>query len=163
MDREIRAQERHQQSEARRQREAAVAFDLQKHAVQVHTQLSQLHKHLPSDPADKSNEVRSGRSFENKDRLDKIEVLATTATPSTSSTVYKTCFSYRFENFIHTIISMLQKSHTLPNTAIVPKAALATVAPILPFGVTTLRDDSTESDQSLIGSQAHPEAIQRYL
>lgn len=42
-------------------------------------------------------------------------------------------------------------------------AALATVAPILPFGVTTLRDDSTESDQSLVGSQPQPEAFQRFL
>lgn len=92
MDREIRAQERHQQSEARRQREAAVAVELQKHAVQVHTQLSQLHKYLPGSPrdlSDRSNETRSGHSFENKDRLDQIEALATTATPSTSSTVYK--------------------------------------------------------------------------
>lgn len=66
-----------------------------------------------------------------------------------------------------------QKSHTTqsaqtPNTsnASVPIAgalALATVAPILPFGVTTLRDDSTESDQSLIGSQTQPEAFQRFL
>lgn len=48
----------------------------------------------------------------------------------------------------------------------VPLAALATVAPILPFGVTTLRDDSkdsTESDQSLIGSQPQSEAFQRFL
>lgn len=48
----------------------------------------------------------------------------------------------------------------------VPIAALATVAPILPFGVTTLRDDSkdsTESDQSLIGSQPQSEAFQRFL
>lgn len=62
---------------------------------------------------------------------------------------------------------MFQKSHTIhssqtPNTnnaKILPIAALATVAPILPFDVTTLRDDSTESNQSLIGTQAP----QRYL
>lgn len=56
----------------------------------------------------------------------------------------------------------------LPGTGVlagqsVPLAALATVAPILPFGVTTLRDDSTESDQSLIGSQPQSEAFQRFL
>lgn len=45
----------------------------------------------------------------------------------------------------------------------IPLAALATVAPILPFGVTTLRDDSTESDQSLTCSQVAPEAFQRFL
>lgn len=42
-------------------------------------------------------------------------------------------------------------------------AALTTVAPILPLGVTTLRDDSTESDQSLTYSQSQSEAIQRYM
>lgn len=45
----------------------------------------------------------------------------------------------------------------------IPLAALATVAPILPFGVTTIRDDSTESDQSLIGSHPQSEAFQRFL
>lgn len=39
-------------------------------------------------------------------------------------------------------------------------AALATVAPILPLGVTALRerDDSTESDQSLTYSHSQPDA-----
>lgn len=43
-------------------------------------------------------------------------------------------------------------------------AALATVAPILPvLGVTGLRDDSTESDQSLTYSQSHSEVFQRFM
>lgn len=74
-----------------------------------------------------------------------------------------------------TYIFLIQdpKSHCshggqIPGTGVlagqsVPLAALATVAPILPFGVTTLRDDSTESDQSLIGSQPQSEAFQRFL
>lgn len=177
MDREIRAQERHQQSEAKRHRDAAITAELQKQAVQVHTQLSQLHKHIPGSPRElsgKSSESRSGRSnSDQKDRSEKIETLATTATPSTSSTVhYKLDFvvvekSVIFNSFL---IFQEQKSQTAPSSntpntssGTVPVAALATVAPILPFGVTTLRDDSTESDQSLIGPQAHPEVIQRYL
>lgn len=42
-------------------------------------------------------------------------------------------------------------------------AALATVAPILPLGVTTLQDDSTESEQSLTGSQGQSEALHRFM
>lgn len=42
-------------------------------------------------------------------------------------------------------------------------AALATVAPILPLGVTTLRDDSTESDQSLTYSHSQPDALHRFM
>lgn len=104
MDREIRAQERHHQSEAKRQREAAIAAELQKHAVQVHTQLSQLHRHLPGSPrelSDRSSETRSGRSshLDYKDRLDKIEALATSTTPSTSSAVYSIDV-LRFVSFI---------------------------------------------------------------
>lgn len=45
----------------------------------------------------------------------------------------------------------------------IPLAALASVAPILPFGITTIRDDSTESDQSLIGTHPQSEAFQRFL
>lgn len=90
MDREIRAQERHQQSEARRHKEAAIAAELQKHAAQVHTQLSQLHKHIPGSPRelhDKSGDSKSSRSHQDsKDRSDKSETLAT-ATASTSSIV----------------------------------------------------------------------------
>ena len=42
-------------------------------------------------------------------------------------------------------------------------AALATVAPILPLGVTGFRDDSTESDQSLTYSHNPPDALQRFM
>lgn len=36
-------------------------------------------------------------------------------------------------------------------------------APILPLGIATLRDDSTESDQSLTGSQSQSEALHRFV
>ncbi len=42
-------------------------------------------------------------------------------------------------------------------------ATLATVAPILPLGVTTLRDDSTESDQSLTYSHSQQDALHRFM
>lgn len=41
--------------------------------------------------------------------------------------------------------------------------ALATVAPILPLGVTGFRDDSTESDQSLTYSQSQSEALHKIM
>lgn len=42
-------------------------------------------------------------------------------------------------------------------------AALATVAPILPLGVSGIRDDSTESDQSLTYSHNPPDVLQRFM
>uniref|UniRef100_A0A1A9UHN0 Uncharacterized protein n=1 Tax=Glossina austeni TaxID=7395 RepID=A0A1A9UHN0_GLOAU len=42
-------------------------------------------------------------------------------------------------------------------------AATAAIIPILPLGVATLRDDSTESDQSVTCSQAQPDAYHRII
>lgn len=42
-------------------------------------------------------------------------------------------------------------------------SALTTVAPSVPHGAATLRDDSTESEQSLTCSQSQSEALHRYM
>lgn len=42
-------------------------------------------------------------------------------------------------------------------------AATAAIIPILPLGVAALRDDSTESDQSLTCSQAQPDTYHRIM
>lgn len=42
-------------------------------------------------------------------------------------------------------------------------AATAAIIPILPLGVATLRDDSTESEQSVTCTQAQPDAYHRIM
>lgn len=94
LDREIRAQERHNQCELKKHREAAAAAaELQKQATQVHTQLSQLQKHVPGTPLTTPRsprdsldrtDAKTGRS--QHDSKQKGEALATTSA-SISSTV----------------------------------------------------------------------------
>lgn len=97
MDREIRAQERHHQSELKKQKEAvAAAAELHKHATQVHTQLSQLDKHVPGTPLQTPRSPRESldktdtKSQPHHDSKEKSEALATTSA-SVSSTV---CFTH---------------------------------------------------------------------
>lgn len=202
MDREIRAQERHHQFELKKHKEAAAAAaELQKHATQVHTQLSQLQKPVPGTSA-AATAAAPATSRSARDSLDKTdgksrsshhdlkhkgEALATTSASTSSAVRFSSFFApicaWRFfwfwcwveHVFLFRLVIFLQDpksqgGHTsgIDTAAIaagqsVPLAALATVAPILPFGVTTLRDDSTESDQSLVGSQPQAEAYQRFL
>lgn len=95
MDREIRAQERHNQSELKKHKEAAAAAaELHKHATQVHTQLSQLQKHIPGTPLTAPRSPRESldktdpRYRSHHDSKEKGEALATTSA-SVSSAV---CF-----------------------------------------------------------------------
>lgn len=199
LDREIRAQERHNQIELKKHKEAvAAAAELQKQASQVHTQLSQLSKHVPGSPSAATRSPREsidksdGKSrLSHHDLKQKSEALATTSASTSSAVCHLLLLSYAFHlccwnkkmlNFFFTFNQILMKlfcqdpksqggqSTSAVDTGVIaaagqpiPLAALATVAPILPFGVTTLRDDSTESDQSLVGSQPQSEAYQRFL
>ena len=94
LEKEIRAQERHHhhQSELKKHKEAAAAAaELQKHATQVHTQLSQLHKHTPGTPLQTPRSPREsldktdtkGRSHH--DSKEKGEALATTSASVSSA------------------------------------------------------------------------------
>lgn len=91
LDREIRAQERHNQSELKKHKEAAAAAEL-KHATQVHTQLSQLQKHTPGTPLTTPRSPRDSldktdaKSRLHHDSKEKSEALATTSA-SASTTV----------------------------------------------------------------------------
>lgn len=83
LDREIRAQERHYQSEAKKHKEAiAAAAELQKHATQVHTQLSQLQKHLPGTSV---SHQRSPRESIDKSIISTKSTVATTTVTTTVS------------------------------------------------------------------------------
>lgn len=92
LDREIRAQERHNQIELKKHKEAvAAAAELQKQATQVHSQLSQLSKpgtptatRSPRESLDKTDSKSQRSSLH--DPKQKGEALATTSA-STSSAV----------------------------------------------------------------------------
>lgn len=95
LDREIRAQERHHQFELKKHKEAvAAAVELQKHATQVHTQLSQLQKHVPGtqstaaarSPRESFDKTDTKSRSSHHDLKQKSEALATTSA-STSSAV----------------------------------------------------------------------------
>lgn len=92
LDREIRAQERHHQSELKKHKEAAAAAaELQKHATQVHTQLSQLSKppagtlltgpRSPRESLDKTD----AKNRSHQDSKEKSEALATTSASASSA------------------------------------------------------------------------------
>lgn len=94
MDREIRAQERHHQFELKKHKEAvAAAAELQKHATDVHTQLSQLQKHVPGSPSaatrsprESIDEKTDGKSRSSQhDLKQKGEALATTSATTSSA------------------------------------------------------------------------------
>lgn len=92
LDREIRAQERHHQSELKKHKEAvAAAAELQKHATQVHTQLSQLQKHVPGTPLQTPRSPRESldktdsKGRPHHDSKDKSEALATTSASASSA------------------------------------------------------------------------------
>lgn len=94
LDREIRAQERHHQSELKHLKKhkeaAAAAAELQKNATQVHTQLSQLHKHVPGTPLQTPRSPRESLDKSDlkgqfqHDSKDKVEALATTSASASS-------------------------------------------------------------------------------
>lgn len=96
LDREIRAQERHNQIELKKHKEAvAAAAEHHKHATQVHTQLSQLSSHEPGSPSAATGSPRASidktdakSRSSHHDLKQKSEALATTSA-STSSAV---CF-----------------------------------------------------------------------
>lgn len=102
LEKEIRAQERHHQSELKKHKDhqtelkkhkeaAAVAAELQKHATQVHTQLSQLQKHLPGTPLQTPRSPRESidktdpKSHSHHDSKEKSEALATTSASVSSA------------------------------------------------------------------------------
>lgn len=110
LEKEIRAQERHHQSELKKHKEAAAAAELHKHATQVHTQLGQLQKHIPGTPLQTPRSPREsldktdtkGRSHH--DSKEKGEALATTSASVSSAVCHSNVhFSATLFVFVHYI------------------------------------------------------------
>lgn len=120
LDREIRAQERHNQIELKKHKEAvAAAAELQKHATQVHTQLSQLSKHVPGSPSAATRSPREsvdksdGKSRSSQhDLKQKGEALATTSASTSSAVCFMLLFTFKLieESEISTFNQILMKS-----------------------------------------------------